>query len=69
VTKKKKDTAPARSARKSAVKKRAASVQRAVASGASTVDTTLLIGGVALVILVLGDTVFLALSTRFLRAG
>jgi hypothetical protein len=63
----KKDRTPERSATKAAVKKRAASVQRAVASGASTVDTTLLIGGLALVILVLGDAVFLALSTRLLR--
>jgi Flp pilus assembly pilin Flp len=63
----KKNPVPERSGTKAAVKKRAAGVQRAVASGASTVDTTLLIGGVALVLLVLGDTVFLALSTRFLR--
>jgi hypothetical protein len=33
------------------------------------VDTTLLAGGLALVVLVLGDAIFLALSTRFLRAS
>jgi hypothetical protein len=39
----------------------------AAAAGASSPDSTLLIGGLALVVLVLGDTIFLALSTRFLR--
>jgi hypothetical protein len=33
----------------------------------SSPDSTLLIGGFALVVLVLGDTIFLALSTRLLR--
>jgi hypothetical protein len=43
-----------------------ASVSRA-AAGSSSPDTTLLIGGVALVLLALGNTVFLALTTRFVR--
>jgi hypothetical protein len=37
------------------------------AAKASSSDTMLMVGGLALVILVLGDTVFLALSSRFLR--
>ena len=37
------------------------------ATGPSAPDSTLMIGGLALVVLVLGDTIFLALSTRFLR--
>jgi hypothetical protein len=44
------------------------SVSRA-AAGSSSPDTTLLIGGLALVLLVLGNTVFLALTTRFVRVG
>ena len=48
-----KQTAPARSVVK--------------ATGSSAPDSTLMIGGLALVVLVLGDTIFLALSTRFLR--
>jgi hypothetical protein len=39
----------------------------AAPAASSSPDSNLLIGGLALVILVLGDTVFLALSTRFLR--
>jgi hypothetical protein len=35
----------------------------------SSPDTTLLIGGLALVVLVLGDTIFLSLSTRIVRPG
>lgn len=42
-------------------------VAPAAASHSSSPDTMLLIGGVALVILVLGDTVFLGFSARFLR--
>jgi hypothetical protein len=42
------------------------SVSRAVA-GSSSPDTTLLVGGLALVLLALGSTVFLALTTRFVR--
>jgi hypothetical protein len=42
-------------------------VAPAATSHSSSPDTLLLIGGVALVILVLGDTVFLAFSARFLR--
>ena len=36
---------------------------------AGSTDTMLLIGGLALVVLVLLDTVFLTLSTRFLRSA
>jgi hypothetical protein len=39
------------------------------ATGASAPDSTLMIGGLALVVLVLGDTIFLALSARLLRLG
>jgi hypothetical protein len=38
-------------------------------AGSSSPDTMLLIGGLALVVLVLGDTIFLALSARVLRLG
>jgi hypothetical protein len=34
----------------------------------SSGDRMLLIGGLALVVLIIGDTVFLSLSARFLRA-
>jgi hypothetical protein len=64
---KKKERASARTATKQAVKKRTAGLPKAVAAGSSSVDSTLLIGGLALVVLVLGDTIFLALSARFLR--
>jgi hypothetical protein len=36
------------------------------AADAASPDTLLLVGGLALFVLVLGDTVFLTLSTRFL---
>jgi hypothetical protein len=39
----------------------------AAAASSSSPDTLLLIGGLALFILVLGDTIFLAFSARFLR--
>jgi hypothetical protein len=42
----------------------AATIARA---SASSPDTLLLIGGFALVVIVLGDTIFLTLSTRYLR--
>jgi hypothetical protein len=42
-------------------------VAPAAASQPSSPDNLLLIGGVALVILVLGDTIFLGFSVRFLR--
>jgi hypothetical protein len=64
--KKKKEPAPAQTATRQAVRKRAANLP-AAAAGSSSPDSTLLIGGLALVVLVLGDTIFLALSTRFLR--
>jgi hypothetical protein len=38
-------------------------------TGSSAPDSTLMIGGLALVVLVLGDTIFLALSARLLRPG
>ena len=61
----KKEPSRARSA-KQAVKKRVPRLPAAAAESSSR-DSTLLIGGLALVVLVLGDTIFLALSTRFLR--
>jgi hypothetical protein len=48
--------------------RRVASVTKA-AVGSSSPDMTLLIGGLALVLLALGNTVFLALTTRFVRIG
>ena len=42
---------------------------RPKAADSTTPDGMLLIGGLALVVLVLGDTLFLALSTRLLRPG
>jgi hypothetical protein len=39
------------------------------AAGSSSPDTTLLIGGLALVLLALGSSVFLALTTRFVRVS
>jgi hypothetical protein len=65
---KKKTPNRARTAKKS-VKTRAASLPTAAAAGSSSPDSRLMIGGLALVILVLGDTIFLALSTRFLRGS
>jgi hypothetical protein len=43
------------------------SPQTTVSTDAASPDTLLLVGGLALFVLVLGDTVFLALSSRFLR--
>jgi len=43
-------------------------VARKVAHKASSSDSLLVAGGLALVVLVLGDTIFLALSSRYLRA-
>jgi hypothetical protein len=37
------------------------------AAGSSSPDSTLLLGGVALVVLLLADAVFLALSSRLVR--
>jgi hypothetical protein len=64
-TKKKKVSTRARTAKPAASQP----VRRLPAAGArsSSPDSRLLIGGLALVVLVLGDTVFLALSTRVLR--
>jgi asparagine synthetase B (glutamine-hydrolysing) len=53
---------------KQAVKRRP-SVPQVTAAASSAVDSTLLVAGLALVVLVLGDAVFLALSTRFLRVS
>jgi hypothetical protein len=44
----------------------AAPPRATVSTDAASSDTLLLIGGLALFVLVLGDTVFLTLSTRFL---
>jgi hypothetical protein len=61
--KKKKETPPAHEqGAKTPVKR-----LPAVSAESSSPDSMLLIGGLALVILVLGDTIFLALSSRFLR--
>lgn len=71
-------TPPARSARarvknKKTVPARKQAVKRpvprfpAASAESSSPDSMLLIGGLALVILVLGDTLFLAFSSRFLR--
>jgi hypothetical protein len=54
---------PARKAKRSLPR-----VERAAPSSSSP-DSMLLVGGVALVILILGDTVFLAFSARYLRAA
>jgi hypothetical protein len=51
---------------KNAVRKALPSLGR---KDAGSVDTMLLIGGLALVALVFCDTVFLTLSTRFLRGA
>jgi hypothetical protein len=75
-TKKKASPAAKKAAKKAVVrtqttkkpaKKTVRSIPR-VAHRASTSDSVLLAGGLALVILVLGDTIFLALSSRYLRA-
>jgi beta-lactamase regulating signal transducer with metallopeptidase domain len=52
--------------KRTAPKKRVASLARVVAKPSPS-DSMLLIGGLALVVLVLGDTLLLALSTRYLR--
>jgi hypothetical protein len=67
-TKKKKTknlaTTRARTAKKPASKR----VRRLpAAKSSSSPDPTLLVGGLALVVLVLGDTIFLALSKKVLR--
>jgi hypothetical protein len=64
---KKKEPVGSRTHKQQADSKRAASLPAAPRAGPSSPDTRLLIGGLALVVLVLGDTMFLALSTRFLR--
>lgn len=64
VAKKKAQTARV-AGRKQALKR--SSVPKPPAAASAAVDKTLMIGGLALVVLVLGDAVFLALSTRFLR--
>ena len=51
---------------KPAPKKRVPRLPRAVAKSSPS-DSMLLVGGLALVVLVLGDTILLALSTRYLR--
>ena len=52
---------------KSAPKKHVPTLARVVAAKSSPSDSMLLVGGLALVVLVLGDTILLALSTRYLR--
>jgi hypothetical protein len=64
VAKKKAQTARV-AGRKQALQR--SSVPKPPAAASAAVDKTLMIGGLALVVLVLGDAVFLALSTRFLR--
>ena len=61
---KKKQTTPTLPAKKTPTG-RVASLA-ATATGSSR-DTALLVGGLALVFLVLGDTIFLAFTTRFVR--
>lgn len=63
---KKKRVTRVRSAKAAARRSLPAITPPADPSGSSP-DSMLLIGGLALVVLVLGDTVFLTLSTRFLR--
>jgi hypothetical protein len=53
---------------KNKANRRVTSVSSAVAESSSP-DTTLLIGGLALVLLVLGNTVFLTLTTRVVRVS
>jgi hypothetical protein len=62
----KKKTAVRRRTAKQTARKGAPSVPSAT-GGSSSPDSTLLIGGLALVVLVLGDTIFLAVSSRYLR--
>jgi hypothetical protein len=62
---KKKQAAQAGSTKQRA-SRRVTSVSTADA-GSSSPNTTLLIGGLALVLLALGNAVFLALTTRFIR--
>jgi hypothetical protein len=49
------------------IKQTLPAAKRAAEKASSSPNSLLLIGGLALVVLVLGDTVFLSLSTRFLR--
>jgi hypothetical protein len=55
-----------KNASKPAARKRVPALPTAVAKS-SPADSMLLVGGLALVVLVLGDTILLALSTRYLR--
>jgi hypothetical protein len=64
---KREQPAAAQSTRQKA-NRRVANVSRA-AVGSSSPDTTLLVGGLALVLVALGSSVFLALTTRFVRIG
>lgn len=61
-----KKTAARRRTAKQTARKGAPSLPSAT-GGSSSPDSTLLIGGLALVVLVLGDTIFLAVSSRYLR--
>jgi hypothetical protein len=56
-------------ASKPARPKRTLPAPSARGTNSSAPDSTLMIGGLALVVLVLGDTIFLALSARLLRPG
>lgn len=49
------------------IKQTLPAAKRAAEKASSSPNSLLLIGGLALVVLVLGDTVFLSLSTRYLR--
>jgi hypothetical protein len=62
----KKTRNPARSTKKAA-KRTLPRPAPAAAASSSSPDTLLLVGGLALFILVLGDTLFLAFSARYLR--
>jgi hypothetical protein len=54
---------------KPTARKRVQTLPAAAARSSSSPDSTLLFGGLALVVLVLGDTIFLAVSSRYLRAS
>lgn len=66
-TRAKKKKAPTRAVRRKEPPVRRVRTLPAADAPSSSPDSTLLIGGLALVVLVLGDTIFLALSTRVLR--
>jgi hypothetical protein len=65
--KKEKAKAAKRRTAKPTARKRVRSLPTATERSSSSPDSTLLIGGLALVVLVLGDTILLAASSRYLR--